>query len=259
MILLTYNLNNMKSVKNVILIILLLLAFPTSAFMAEVSNQGTITINVYDENNKPYMGNWYLHQGTNEKGLVLRNGSSGETFSFKEGTYFLRVYKKDSTHPYNVIYSNNPQTLTADETITFNVQYFKTQEEMNNASSSSTTETSSTDTDTTDISDTSSSDTNAESSSDSDETTTDLASTDTSSEDESETETATGTTYSRTYMGPRVTYDDLHDSDTAASSGSSAGSGSASLPLELAQTGSPAFLLLIFSGLLGRFAARRKK
>ena len=236
----------MKTVKNLIIIIALLFSFPSSAIMADVSTQGKVIINVYDENSKPYVGNWYLYQGINDKGMTLRNGSSGETFTFQAGTYFLNVYKKDTIRPYHVIYSNNPQTLKANETITYNVQYFKTAEEMANASAPTVTEPAPVETVT---------------------TTPPIVSETTESVDTAATDSDTGAsdssespTLSRTYMGPRVTLADLPNTSVspATDSGSSSG-GSENLPLQLAQTGSPALLILIFSGLLGSIAVRRKK
>ena len=94
---------------------------------AEVEDQGTIVINVYDENGDEFAGNWYLHQGINERGMVVRNGSNGETFLFSDGTYYLRAHGKTDA-PYPLIHSDNPQALEIGETITYNVQYFATEE-----------------------------------------------------------------------------------------------------------------------------------
>lgn len=247
----------MKTVKNLILLTALLLSFPYSALMADAaSTQGKVIINVLDENNKPYSGNWYLHQGITDNGLLVRNGSSGETFTVQEGIYFLTVYKKDYFRPYHVIYSTNPQTLTANETITFNVQYFKTEEEMANAEAPSVTETATEDTSTVSTPDTSSSDTGTVTTEDSEDSETTISDADTD-----EPETPQSPTYSRTYMGPRVTSRNLPTSETSAptGSGSSASGISVNQAHQLAQTGSPAFLLFVFSGLLGGFAVRRKK
>jgi len=242
-ILLAHNLKNMKPLKYMILIIFLLFAFPASAFTAEVNNQGTIIINVYDENNKPYIGNWYLYQGTTNSGQLVRNGSSGEKFSFPAGVYFLEVLKKEIRYPYHMIRSDNPQTLIAGQTITYYAQYFQTSEQMANppalSGPSAPAETSGT----------------SESSVSPDTSSTDTEATDTSAGSASPAE-PTGTIYSRTYMGPRVTMEDVTGGSAPTSSGSG---GLSSQPLQLAQTGSPAFLLLIFSSLIGGIAIARKK
>jgi len=92
--------------------------------------KGTVVITVQDENGEAFSGDWYLHSGTTINGFVLRNGSAGEVFQKESGSYFLEVRNLFGSHPYHLLYSDNPQFLLEDETITFNVQYFKTEEQM---------------------------------------------------------------------------------------------------------------------------------
>lgn len=100
-----------------------------SPSLAEDLTNGTIIIKVIAENGENVSGNWYLHRGTTENGYLIRNGSFGETFQAEEGYYYLDV-RGLSNRPYFIRYSKNPQFLYGGSTITFSVQYFKTQEEM---------------------------------------------------------------------------------------------------------------------------------
>lgn len=93
-----------------------------------VPDTGNVEIRVIDEKNQKFSGNWYLHQGVNEKGMVLRNGSSGEKFSMPVGNYYLEAQRKDALHPYYFLMSKNPQTLPGGESILFEIQYFPTEE-----------------------------------------------------------------------------------------------------------------------------------
>lgn len=92
--------------------------------------EGTVIISIQDENGEAFSGDWYLHQGTTINGFVVRNGSAGEVFQADFGSYFLEVRNLLGDHPYHLLYSDNPQFLSENETITFNVQYFETEEEM---------------------------------------------------------------------------------------------------------------------------------
>lgn len=96
----------------------------------EEASLGTININLYDQNYEDFIGNWYLHQGTTIKGRLIRNSISDETFDIENGVYFLEVRKIWKTHPFYLVHSDNPQTLEAEGEITYNVQYFETEEQM---------------------------------------------------------------------------------------------------------------------------------
>ena len=96
----------------------------------EEVNLGTININLYDQNYDDFRGDWYLHQGTTIMGRVVRNGTSDETFDIENSVYFLEIRKIWETHPFYLVHSDNPQTLEAGGNITFNVQYFETEEQM---------------------------------------------------------------------------------------------------------------------------------
>lgn len=119
----------MKLIKNISLFLCILAILPLGLTHAQ-SNMGQMQINVYDENNEPFSGIWYLHQGPNDNGLTIRNGSLGETFVLNEGYYTLVAHGKTYQHPYVVIHSDNPQQVVAGKVAVFNVQYFATEEEM---------------------------------------------------------------------------------------------------------------------------------
>jgi len=59
----------------------------------------------------------------------LPNGSGGETFSAPAGTYYLEYRNVPPTYNFRSLRSDNPQTLEIGGTITFNIQYFKTEEQ----------------------------------------------------------------------------------------------------------------------------------
>lgn len=99
------------------------------AAMAE-SPQGTVTVSIQDAAGQAFSGDWYLHQGTTINGFLVRNGSAGETFDVNVGNYFLEVRGLAGDHPYYTIYSDNPQTVEENQSITYNVQYFETEEQM---------------------------------------------------------------------------------------------------------------------------------
>ncbi|MBN2306518.1 hypothetical protein JXD20_00875 [Candidatus Peregrinibacteria bacterium] len=90
---------------------------------------GAIAISVQDENGDSFIGNWYLHRGTTIHGFLVRNGSGSESFQVDTGSYFLEVRAVPVNHPYYLIHSDNPQYLDSGDTVTFNVQYFETEEE----------------------------------------------------------------------------------------------------------------------------------
>lgn len=112
---------------------LTLLAAPLYCFSAG-TGQGKVIVSVADDQNQAFSGEWYLHSGTTSTGSLVRNGSSGESFNIDAGTYYLEVRGLVHTYPYYYVFSSNPQILAENDTITFNVQYFKTQDAMLTAS-----------------------------------------------------------------------------------------------------------------------------
>lgn len=96
--------------------------------------EGTITVSVQNEDEDGFSGDWYLHQGTTISGMLIRNGSSSETFDVDTGTYYLEVRGVPNDRPYYYLHSENPQTVDEGETVIFNVQYFETEGEMLTAS-----------------------------------------------------------------------------------------------------------------------------
>ncbi|MBN2095871.1 hypothetical protein JW752_00530 [Candidatus Peregrinibacteria bacterium] len=118
-----------KISKCFILALFLTALLPFGSFAAEESDQGTIEINIFNREGERVVGNWYLHRGILQMNTIVRNGASGEVFSQPEGTYFLEA-QKSNYYPFRRIESDNPQWLTAGETIVYNVRYFKTEEEM---------------------------------------------------------------------------------------------------------------------------------
>jgi hypothetical protein len=227
--------------KKLILIALLLLILPAGTHAADQSNSGKIIINVRDENNNPYVGNWFLYNGSTNKGMMVRNGSGGETFNFDPGIYFIEAQPKETIRPYRLIRSDNPQALATGETITFDIQYFQTEDQKNSPQVPVAPA-----------------------------TTAEIApqepiaiapapentiapapapvdnSTDTSAQDPN----------GRTYMGPEAISEPISApiTDTTPDTASNT-----TKPKELAKTGSPVLLLFAFSGLLGGVVSRKKK
>jgi len=89
---------------------------------------GTVTISVQDEHGDAFSGDWYLHRGTTINGYLVRNGSSGEMFQVESGYYFLEVRNIPGDGPYYLVHSDNPQMVEAGASETFNVEYFETAE-----------------------------------------------------------------------------------------------------------------------------------
>ena len=118
-----------KRILFVFLTAVLLMAPVAFAFDA-APDTGTVTVKVTDSNGANVGGNWYLYQGVGNQGLMLRNGTKGETFSIPYGFYFLVAQRVFGKLDARRILSANPQELKAGETATFAVQYFKTQADM---------------------------------------------------------------------------------------------------------------------------------
>lgn len=95
--------------------------------------RGRVTVNVYNQDGEPYVGHWYLHLGTTKNNRVIRNGLRGKSVNLEWGDYYLDVWKVEKTGQYYLIHSENPQRLLPGEEITFNVQYFKTEEQYERA------------------------------------------------------------------------------------------------------------------------------
>jgi hypothetical protein len=108
----------------------LLLPIASHADTEPEAGKGVIRINLFDKNSDPILGEWYLFEGTEAKGIPLRSGVSSETLLVEPGIYFLEVRKQWNGYPFALEHSPNPQLVNVGETATFNVQYFKHQEDM---------------------------------------------------------------------------------------------------------------------------------
>ena len=100
------------------------------SFGVLAAEPGTVNVSVQNEDGETISGDWYLHTGTSVSGFLLRNGSAGETFDVDAGTYFLEVRALPGDYPYYLIHSDNPQSVDEGGEITFNVEYFETEEAM---------------------------------------------------------------------------------------------------------------------------------
>ncbi len=71
----------------------LTLSFANGTMAADtlLDPEGTISIEIVDAFDRPTKGAWYMHQGINSKGPVVRNGQGNETFEFATGVYTLRT------------------------------------------------------------------------------------------------------------------------------------------------------------------------
>lgn len=120
--------------KKILAMLAIAFLMPVNTF-ASGHDRGTITINVYDEQFEEIRGQWFLHRGPNDDGLLMRNGTGSETFQIEDGIYYLKVLRIfndnfEVDHPFYLINSENSQFLEVNETIRFDVQYFKTEEAM---------------------------------------------------------------------------------------------------------------------------------
>jgi len=123
----------MKRFLNFLAILLLAVnLFPVGSYAYdrdEDPNLGTITIDVIDQDGNEIGGAWFLHQGSGDQGLIVRNGTKGETFKKNNGFYFIRAHNIKN-YEARVIKGENPQNLFAGETVHFTVQYFETAEDL---------------------------------------------------------------------------------------------------------------------------------
>ncbi len=230
---------------------LFVMAFlPLSALAQQSNENGTVKIIITDENRNPFSGNWFLHQGTSIKGHLVRNGSSGEEFSMPAGHYYLEAQRKSSRYPLVWLKSVNPQTLEAGKTLRWELQYFKTQEELDAAKNAPAPAPTS-------------------------------APTAPASKPEPNpapkptptllpAKTTTSPAVKRTVSINPNSYKTVPDfnsspttSDTTTASHEVVPQSEALVPreagMQLAQTGNPALLLLVFSGLMGGLAVRKRK
>lgn len=115
-----------KLYKRVLMAFALTLLIPLSSFAANE----TVTIDVQNEAGSAFSGEWTLYEGSNDSGTVFWNGNGSETFDVNEGTYFLKVFPIGTAYPYVAVRSSNPQTVSTDGTVNFEVQYFKTENDM---------------------------------------------------------------------------------------------------------------------------------
>lgn len=95
---------------------------PFAALAQDATASGTITISVTDQDGKSIAGNWFLYQGISDTGLLIRNGSIGESFSIAPGNYFLQT---QSVAGYNsgTVTTANPQTLADGGHLRFRISY----------------------------------------------------------------------------------------------------------------------------------------
>ncbi len=238
------------SYKKLLFALLIATLLPLTSLAVDIEKEkGTVTINVYDENNQKFSGNWFLHQGTSTKGRIVRNGTSGETFDIDDGNYYLEAQRKNSRYNYYIIYSNNPQTLEIDGEITYKIQYFKTQEDFETAKANGDTTPTPTPTP---------------------EPPTPTPAPTPTPEPPTPTPTPiptpTNPTADRDYLGPDpsssnyVPLFNISPVDNATEQTTeSENELSQNLPLQLAETGNPALLLLVISGLAGGLAVRKRK
>lgn len=120
---------SLRKLGTALMICLTVLMFAPFSTLAEEPTIGTIIVSVVDETGETISGNWYLHRGSTEGGFLVRNGSFSEKFQMDAGNYYLEVRGQVSSHPYYLVHSDNPQYLYGGSSITFNVQYFETQEQ----------------------------------------------------------------------------------------------------------------------------------
>lgn len=96
--------------------------------------EGEVIVDVMDENGAPFSGTWLLHKGPTDRGIIVRNGNSGESFFVPSGnTYTLIVHRKTPNYKYFTIFSESTQGLEEGGTIEFIVQYYKTKAQQNEA------------------------------------------------------------------------------------------------------------------------------
>jgi len=107
-----------------------LLMAPVAFALDVAPDTGTVIVKVMDSQGQNVGGNWYLYQGRGDKGLILRNGTKGETFFMPVGYYFFVAQRAPGKYDTRRLLSTNPQELKLGETITFEAQYFTTQAEM---------------------------------------------------------------------------------------------------------------------------------
>ncbi|MBN1258839.1 hypothetical protein JXA05_03725 [Candidatus Peregrinibacteria bacterium] len=118
-------------IKRVLLVCLLVvsLAAPIALALEQPAGTGTVTVKVTDENGVDMNGKWYLHQGTGNQGLMLRNGTKGETFFMPAGYYFLDTWRLPKYEGRRIL-GANPQLVDVGSAIEYVLQYFKTQADM---------------------------------------------------------------------------------------------------------------------------------
>jgi len=95
---------------------------PAITLAQSANASGTITVSVSDQDGKSMTGSWFLYQGVSDAGLLIRNGSVGESFQIAPGNYFL---KTQSVAGYNsgMVTTSNPQSLTDGGHVRFRISY----------------------------------------------------------------------------------------------------------------------------------------
>lgn len=96
---------------------------PTAESEAASANEGTVVVNVVNQDGVDVAGNWLLRKKTST-GSVPRNGTMGEVFTITPYTYFLEA-RQAFNYPFFLLESDTPQELVNGGTITFDLRYFK--------------------------------------------------------------------------------------------------------------------------------------
>jgi hypothetical protein len=124
-----HNLKIMRSILNKLIIFVMAFSFVTAVALAANDydpDKGTVAVNVSDSTGNAVSGTWYLHQ-YNISGAVPRNGSSSEVFQIAPGTYYLEA-RLAGTYKAFWLKSTDPQSVSAGQTMTFDLVYYATQE-----------------------------------------------------------------------------------------------------------------------------------
>lgn len=106
-----------------IAIFAILFLIPSPVFAQPHHTPGDIAIAVVDQDENPIQGIWFLHEGSGEEGMIIRNGTFGEVFKMNYGTYFLRGQNMRGYESFEVI-DENPQDIIPHGIITFTLKYY---------------------------------------------------------------------------------------------------------------------------------------
>lgn len=106
-------------------LLLMTLGFLMPSTVLAKEATGTIIINLQDSSNADVPDEaWTLHRGTDATGTVVESSTGDATLNYMAlGSYFLETTSNTGSYKAIAISSTNPQTVTADGTIKFNVLY----------------------------------------------------------------------------------------------------------------------------------------